>query len=214
VRALECPAKKPLAWHCGQELYQFLTDHRNGVQVWLTVELTVDGRVRFAADSDSAVTRGLCALLVEALNGASSQEVLAVPVDMLRGLGFGMEAQSRGNTWHNVLITLQKRTSMLVAQMAGFSPVKPFPSILVTADEVTAQGDFAKAQVIRVFLHNCLATQRIFRSCIINNSVASFCWSPSRSCSSVAASPVCPYCFRLCAHVVGEILATRCLKSA
>jgi quinolinate synthase len=88
---------------------------------------------------------------VEALNGASSQEVLAVPVDMLRGLGFGMEAQSRGNTWHNVLITLQKRTSMLVAQMAGFSPVKPFPSILVTADEVTAQGDFAKAQVIRVF---------------------------------------------------------------
>ncbi|KAH8975738.1 hypothetical protein BDL97_01G174500 [Sphagnum fallax] len=116
-------------------------------QVWLTVELTVDGRVRFAADSDSAVTRGLCALLVEALNGASSQEVLAVPVDMLRGLGFGMEAQSRGNTWHNVLITLQKRTSMLVAQMAGFSPVKPFPSILVTADEVTAQGDFAKAQV-------------------------------------------------------------------
>ncbi|CAM6044530.1 unnamed protein product [Sphagnum compactum] len=116
-------------------------------QVWLTVELTVDGRVRFAADSDSAVTRGLCALLVEALNGASSQEVLAVPVDMLRGLGFGMEAQSRGNTWHNVLITLQKRTSMLVAQKAGLSPVKPFPSILVTADEVTAQGDFAKAQV-------------------------------------------------------------------
>jgi quinolinate synthase len=129
-------------------------------QVWLTVELTVDGRVRFAADSDSAVTRGLCALLVEALNGASSQEVLAVPVDMLRGLGFGMEAQSRGNTWHNVLITLQKRTSMLVAQKAGLSPVKPFPSILVTADEVTAQGDFAEAQVIRVFLHNCLATQR------------------------------------------------------
>ncbi len=213
MRALECPAKKPLGCHCGQELYQFLTDHRNGVQVWLTVELTVDGRVRFSADSDSAVTRGLCALLVEALNGASSQEVLAVPVDMLRGLGFGMEAQSRGNTWHNVLITLQKRTSMLVAQKAGLSPVKPFPSILVTADEVTAQGDFAKAQVIRVFLHNCLATQRIFRSCIINNLVASFCWSPSQSCSSVAASPVCPYCFRMCAHVVGEIFATRCLKS-
>ncbi|KAG0601934.1 hypothetical protein M758_11G149000 [Ceratodon purpureus] len=115
-------------------------------QVWLTVDLSSDGRVHFGVDSDSEVTRGLCSILLEGLNGATADELLAVPLSALKGLKVGVESQSRANTWSNVLLTLQKRTSMLIAKKAGLSTVERFPSLLITADDVVAQGDFAKAQ--------------------------------------------------------------------
>jgi quinolinate synthase len=116
-------------------------------QVWLTVELSSsDGRVYFGVDSDAEVTRGLCAILVEALNGTTAEELLAVPASALKGLSVGVESQSRANTWSNVLLTLQKRARLLMARNAGFLPVEPFPSLLITADDIAAQGDFAEAQ--------------------------------------------------------------------
>lgn len=115
-------------------------------QVWLTVELSNDGRVYFGVDSDSEVTRGLCSILLEGLNGATAEDLLTVPVSALKGLKVGMETQSRANTWSNVLLTLQKRTSMLIAKKAGLSTVEPFPSLLITANDIVAEGDFAKAQ--------------------------------------------------------------------
>lgn len=120
-------------------------------QVWLTVEFSNEGRVYFGVDSDSEVTRGLCAILVAGLNGITAEEILAVPVSALKGLKVGVESQSRANTWSNVLLTLQKRTSVLVAKQAGLSTVEPFPSLLITADDVVAQGNFAEAQVMILF---------------------------------------------------------------
>lgn len=115
-------------------------------QVWLTVDLSNDGRVYFGVDSDSEVTRGLCSILLEGLNGSIADELLAVPLSALKGLKVGVESQSRANTWSNVLLTLQKRTSLLIAKKAGLSTVERFPSLLITADDVFAQGNFAVAQ--------------------------------------------------------------------
>lgn len=48
------------------------------LQVWVHAELNSAGMVKFAADSDSELTRGLAAVLVEALSGLRPEEVLQV----------------------------------------------------------------------------------------------------------------------------------------
>lgn len=116
-------------------------------QVWVTAELGSDGRMHFGADSDAELTKGLCALLLEALDGASPEAVLAVPDNALKGLNVGGAASpSRSNTWFNVLITMKKRTLIALAQRSGLPAFERFPSLLITADGVSAQGDFAQAQ--------------------------------------------------------------------
>lgn len=52
-------------------------------QVWVHAELDREGRVRFAADSDSELTRGLAAVLVASLSGLTPSEVLQVRSHML-----------------------------------------------------------------------------------------------------------------------------------
>ena len=47
-------------------------------QVWLTAELSADGTVQLTADSDSDVTRGLCAVLVKGLAGLKPSELIEV----------------------------------------------------------------------------------------------------------------------------------------
>ena len=49
-----------------------------GLQVWVKPELRGDGLVYWAADSDSQLTKGLAALLVNGLSGCTPQEILQV----------------------------------------------------------------------------------------------------------------------------------------
>eukprot|EP01018_Ginkgo_biloba_P025536 Gb_22262 [translate_table: standard] len=118
-------------------------------QVWLTAELGSDGRMYFGADSDSEITRGFCACLINSLNGALPEEMLQVKTEDLSTINIGVAggAKSRANAWHNVLISIQKRTQSILARKAGKPPVEPFPSFLVTAEDISAQGSFAEAQV-------------------------------------------------------------------
>ena len=51
-------------------------------EVWMTARLDDDNKVQFAGDSNSELTRGLCAVLVKAMSGMSPQEVLQVRVDL------------------------------------------------------------------------------------------------------------------------------------
>ncbi|ONK58135.1 uncharacterized protein A4U43_C09F8570 [Asparagus officinalis] len=66
------------------------------------------------------------------------------------GVGVGVKGrgQSRANTWHNVLVSMQKRTKILVAELEGRSPVEPFPSLVIGADGVEAKGSYAEAQAM------------------------------------------------------------------
>ena len=49
-------------------------------EVWMTASLDDSSRVQFSGDSDSELTRGLCALLVQLMSGLKPQEVLQVCV--------------------------------------------------------------------------------------------------------------------------------------
>lgn len=108
-----------------------------------------DGKMRFAADSDSEITRGFCSCLVSVLDVAAPEEVLAVKTDDLAALNVGLPGaqRSRVNTWHNVLVSMHKKTKALVAELQGTPPFEPFPSLVITADGIQAKGSYAETQV-------------------------------------------------------------------
>ncbi|KAA8540754.1 hypothetical protein F0562_024327 [Nyssa sinensis] len=117
-------------------------------QVWLDARMGSDGKMRFAADSDSEITKGFCSCLVWVLDGAAPEEVLSLKADDFAALNAGLHGRSnsRVNTWHNVLISMQKRTKALVAEREGKPPGELFPSLVITTDGIHAKGSYAEAQ--------------------------------------------------------------------
>ncbi|KAI4374594.1 hypothetical protein MLD38_012574 [Melastoma candidum] len=122
-------------------------------QVWLEAKLDEDGRMRFWADSDSEISRGYCSCLIWLLDGAMPSEVLMMKMDDLAELSVGLPSsgRSRVNTWHNVLISMQKRTKAFLARLEGKVPYEPFPSLIVNADGIQAKGSYAEAQARYLF---------------------------------------------------------------
>ncbi|XP_020588190.1 quinolinate synthase, chloroplastic [Phalaenopsis equestris] len=119
-------------------------------QVWLSAWMDALGRMRFAVDSDSEITRGYCACLLAVLDGARPEEVLAIRTDDLADLtlgGLDGRVRSRMNTWHNVLVSMQKKTRALVFAGEGRPPGEPFPSLVIDSDGIHAKGSYAEAQV-------------------------------------------------------------------
>jgi quinolinate synthase len=110
--------------------------------------------MRFAADSDSEITKGFCACLLSVVDGASPEEVLSLKTEDLEALNVN-DLQSRGssrvNTWYNVLVAMHKRTKASLAEQKGMPFGDPFPSLIVTADGIRAQGRFAEAQARFLF---------------------------------------------------------------
>ncbi|XP_042503251.1 quinolinate synthase, chloroplastic-like [Macadamia integrifolia] len=122
-------------------------------QVWLDASLDECGRMRFSADSDSEITKGFCSCLIWVLDGAFPEEVLGMKTEDLAALNVGLpgRAHSRVNTWHNVLISMQKRTKALVAEREGKPTLDPFPSLVITQDGIRAKGSYAEAQAKFLF---------------------------------------------------------------
>ncbi|CAF2063326.1 hypothetical protein Bca4012_101252 [Brassica carinata] len=85
-------------------------------QVWLEIKVDELGRMRFKADSDSEISKGFCSCLIWILDGAKPEEVMGVRGEDLSEMNVGVhgKVQSRVNTWHNVLMSMQKRTKALV----------------------------------------------------------------------------------------------------
>ncbi|XP_028752355.1 sufE-like protein 2, chloroplastic [Neltuma alba] len=85
-------------------------------QVWLIAEMDECGRMRFRADSDSEISKGFCWCLIWMLDGAEPEEVLTVEAEDLAEMNAGLQvkAQSRVNTWHNILCSMKKATKALV----------------------------------------------------------------------------------------------------
>ncbi|KAJ7956155.1 quinolinate synthase, chloroplastic [Quillaja saponaria] len=122
-------------------------------QVWLEARIDEDRKMRFAADSDSEITRGFCSCLIWMLDGSTPEEVLKVKTEDLVALNVGLRGgeRSRVNTWHNVLIRMQKRTKALIAERDGKVSFEPFPSLVLTADGIQAKGSYAEAQARYLF---------------------------------------------------------------
>ncbi|XWS69099.1 hypothetical protein CRYUN_Cryun04dG0150200 [Craigia yunnanensis] len=107
-------------------------------QVWLDARIDKNGKVRFRADSDSEITKGFCSCLIWMMDGADPEEVVGVRAEDLVELNVGVhgKAQSRVNTWQNVLISMRDRTEALVVERQGKLPqLRPFPSFLVSSDQ-------------------------------------------------------------------------------
>ena len=89
-------------------------------QVWVLPSIDSEGRVRFQADSDSALTKGLAALLVEGLSGAYPSEILRISPDFVQLLGLKQSlTPSRSNGFLNMLKLMQKKTLALYMQSEG-----------------------------------------------------------------------------------------------
>ncbi|XVF02575.1 hypothetical protein REPUB_Repub04eG0186500 [Reevesia pubescens] len=104
-------------------------------QVWLETRIDKNGKVRFRADSDSEITKGFCSCLIWMMDGADPEEVVGVRAEDLVEVNVGVhgKAQSRVNTWQNVLISMRDRTEALVLERQGNLPQQlgPFPPFLV-----------------------------------------------------------------------------------
>ena len=111
-------------------------------QVWLTVRWAGDDAVAIAADSDSSVSKGLAAVLIQAFSGLSPSQIDQADIADLEALALGpaLAAPSRTNAFRNMFCALQKRARALQGELPTF------PSLLITAESLEPQGAFAEAQ--------------------------------------------------------------------
>ncbi len=72
-------------------------------QVWLHASI-VGGRVRFEAESDALIVKGLITILLRLFNDRTPKEILEAPSDLVARLGFEQHlTQSRANGLASVL---------------------------------------------------------------------------------------------------------------
>jgi BolA-like protein 1 len=91
-------------------------------QVWVHAE-PEDGsaRVRFHADSDAQLTKGLAALLVLGLSGAPTGDVARVPVDFIELLGIKQSLSPSRNSGLLNMLSLMKRKALEVPVTQGLA---------------------------------------------------------------------------------------------
>ncbi|XP_047332699.1 sufE-like protein 2, chloroplastic [Impatiens glandulifera] len=102
-------------------------------RVWVDVKLDEDGKMMFCADSDSEIAKGFCSCLISVLDGMTPEEVMRIELEDLRGLnivGLHGNSSSRVNTWHNVLVTMKKKTRSIIEIKNGFSSSSLSVSVL------------------------------------------------------------------------------------
>lgn len=86
-------------------------------QVWVHAapEEEAPGCVRFQADSDAQLTKGLAALLVLGLSGAPARDVAMVPVDFIELLGIRQSLSPSRNSGLLNMLNLMKRKALEIA---------------------------------------------------------------------------------------------------
>ena len=95
-------------------------------QVWVRGTLQGDGTVAFEAESDSQLTKGLAALLVRGLSGASPDAITALDPSFIEDLGLQQSlTPSRNNGFLNMLLKMQKIAQGLGEGGEGVDPNLP-----------------------------------------------------------------------------------------
>lgn len=78
-------------------------------QVFVIAELE-DGKVIYQADSDAQITKGLVALLIQALNGLTPAEIVALSPDFIQETQLDVSlTPSRANGFYNIFKTMQQK---------------------------------------------------------------------------------------------------------
>jgi cysteine desulfuration protein SufE len=87
-------------------------------QVYVTASLD-EGRVVFAGDSDAQITKGLLAMLIEALSGLSPTEIGQITPDFIQETQLDVSlTPSRANGFYNIFKTMQKKALLLASESA------------------------------------------------------------------------------------------------
>jgi cysteine desulfuration protein SufE len=82
-------------------------------QVFVTAILT-EGSVTFAADSDSQLTKGLAAVLVEGLSGLTPEAIAQLSPNFIELMGLSVSlTPSRSNGFYNMFKTMQAKAIQL-----------------------------------------------------------------------------------------------------
>ena len=113
---------------------------------WIDVALDAPtGAVSVRGASDAQITAGFLGLLARGLDGMTPAEVLDIPDDVVESLALGPSSlpKSRANGFRNALEAVKRQCRALVE---GADRAAPFPSLVITADDVVANGAFAESQ--------------------------------------------------------------------
>lgn len=88
-------------------------------QVWMHASFE-DGHVRYVADSDAAIVRGLIALLLESYDDHTPDEIIATPPSFIDQLGLGQHlSQSRANGLASMVKQIKLYAFAFKAMAAG-----------------------------------------------------------------------------------------------
>ncbi|DBB12782.1 TPA: hypothetical protein ACH3X3_005553 [Trebouxia sp. C0006] len=127
-------------------------------QVWVHPRVE-DGKIFWEADSDSALTKGLAALLVQGLSGSTAADIVAIPPDFIDRLGLQQSlTPSRNNGFLNMFRLMQRKSLDLVqteehgAQEAADMP-KPVPSDSMVEQPIQESPAELKAQEVQEDMH-------------------------------------------------------------
>ena len=87
-------------------------------QVYITASLN-EGKVAYKGDSDAQITKGLLAMLIEALSGLSPAEILQLTPDFIKETQLDVSlTPSRANGFYNIFKTMQKKVLLLAGEMS------------------------------------------------------------------------------------------------
>ena len=66
-------------------------------RVWLDASLDADGKVRFTADSDAIIVKGIISMLIDVLSGHTPQEILDSDLYFIDRIGLSEHSPTRSN---------------------------------------------------------------------------------------------------------------------
>jgi cysteine desulfuration protein SufE len=78
-------------------------------RVWLNAELTADGLLKFTADSDAIIVKGIISMLIQVLSGHTPQEVLDADLYFIDRIGL---SEHLSPTRSNGLLAMVKQIRM------------------------------------------------------------------------------------------------------
>lgn len=78
-------------------------------RVWLDADMDDEGKVRFTADSDAIIVKGIISLLISVLNGHTPDEILDADLHFINDIGLG---EHLSPTRSNGLLAMVKQMKM------------------------------------------------------------------------------------------------------